>query len=328
MSEPHHHHQSLSLPADPFLRSSLMMSPSHNAGAGESPGICLSDDEGDSDERVDILADFDEALAKRRLLHSHQVDRVVLTIDQQRSMGIEVGVNITAEHPWQQIARSTLLDHLPDDLANGAAFRQKLRAGYGPAGDPLVLIGYVADESEMQDVFVVYDSTASALRASLYIEQLEANERRLTRLAQFKRPRARRPALDDPAAAAPDRHRFEPRTRRVDVEVQSVYPLKHSQRRFDVRRTADVCDGYAQLVPVAGVEFANVGRRRVEAVVQSTAARVSFEQQTEPLFPSNAWTQYLYELNPGGLCILSGCGAAEVSARLQNSLHTFRFDWA
>lgn len=243
------------------------------------------------DEHFNFPDNFDEARARRHLMRSRRAVRIALTVEQQRNMGLEVGVNVTAEHPWRQLSKTVLLDYLSDDTAEALRCKEILRSF---ADDDLVLVGYSDAHSDEQDVFVLFDSAAAAHQASVYIEQLEAYERRKTHRAQNKQPRPWR-SLGSEAEVAHMQRLARPPV--VDVEVQSVYPMQHPHRAFQLRRTADACDGYAQLVPAANAgDFDNVRRRRVDQFVQSAAQRVALEQQTDPLFPSNAWTQYLYEI--------------------------------
>lgn len=274
----------------------------HSASDQVKTELNLNDDERYSDyvssddcddEHFNFPANFDEARARRHLLRSRRAILIALTVEQQRNMGLEVGVNVTAEHPWQQLHKTVLLDYLTADTADAVRFLENLRSF---ADDDLVLVGYSDAHSDEQDMFVMFESATAAQDASVYIEQLEAFERHKTHRAQNKQPRPWQ-SLGSEAEVAHMQRLARPPV--VDVEVQSVYPMLHPNRTFEMRRTADACDGYAQLVPANAGDFENVRRRRVDQFVQSAAQRVALEQQTDPLFPSNAWTQYLYEIEQG-----------------------------
>jgi len=96
-----------------------------------------------------------------------------------------------------------------------------------------------------------------------------------------------------------DRFRVKQQTDTIDVELQSVYPVKHSKNaKLSIRKVEDARDGYVELVP-GRLKFDNVLRKRIDTSVQSAPSRVATEQQTDPTFPTNAWSQYLYEINEG-----------------------------
>lgn len=57
----------------------------------------------------------------------------------------------------------------------------------------------------------------------------------------------------------------------------------------------DVRDGYVELVP-GKVRFNNIQRKLVDFAVQTGASKVHKHQQTDPTFPTNSWSQYLYEI--------------------------------
>jgi dynein intermediate chain 3, axonemal len=85
-------------------------------------------------------------------------------------------------------------------------------------------------------------------------------------------------------------------TSESDEQIQSVYPMRYSDGNFKYRFSDDVRDGYAELLPDKKVHFENVHRKMIDRAVQSGASKVTEEQQTDPTFPTNAWSQYLYEL--------------------------------
>lgn len=242
------------------------------------------------DDGFEFPENFDEARTRRRLLRSRNCAKIVLSVEQQREMGIEIGVNVTAEHPWQQLKKSVLQDYLAYDTHEAVEFKNKLKTF---DDDELILVGYAAALSEEQDTFLFFENSNAAQEAGVLISQIEASERRKARRAQIKQPRI----WNSLGSEKEVEHMLRLERRPVvDVEIQSVYPMHHPHKAFVMRRAMDVCDGYAELVPRRASDFANVSRKRVDMHVQSAAPRVAVEQQTDPLFPANAWTQYLYEI--------------------------------
>lgn len=205
-------------------------------------------------------------------------------------MAIEIGVNISTENPWKQITRDILLDYLDFDDDKQLAFKELL---LDMQPNEMVLLGYAASLSEDEDTFLFFNHTDVAKEASHLIEQLEAFERRRARRALIKQPRKWKSLGSE---AMVDLFVQPPKLDNVDVEVQSVFPFKHSNAPFQLRLVADVRDGYLELVPRKNVPIVNVNRRLVDTYVQSKPPQVHLEQQTDPTFPTNAWSQYLYEI--------------------------------
>lgn len=216
-----------------------------------------------------------------------------ISLEQQRDMGLEIGVNVTAEHPWKQIRIDILGDYLSAETPESAAFRQKLDS-FGD--DKFVLVGYAAALSEDVDTFLFFETSAAAEEASVLIGQIEAAERRKARRAQVKHPRKWKSFGSEVEVDIMTRKKREDV---VEVEIQSLYPMGHPHKAFQMRRSTDVRDGYVELVPRKPQDFQNVCRKRVDTVMQSAEPRVNLEQQTDPTFPTNAWSQYLYEIGQG-----------------------------
>lgn len=123
--------------------------------------------------------------------------------------------------------------------------------------------------------------------ASQLIEKLEISQRFKIKRALYKKPRhsilKQKPVKSSASSST------------VVVEIQTVYPIHDKQVRFSQRLSTDVRDGYMELLPGQS-EFQNVYQKQIDISVQSAPERVDLEQQTDPIFPTNAWTQYLYEI--------------------------------
>lgn len=205
-------------------------------------------------------------------------------------MCIEVGINLSAENPWRQISKQYLEDHMSTDTYEMSILKEKLKE----VDDPLLLVGYVPHLSdETKDIFIIYLDEATSKEAAHIIKQMEAYERRKIMKAIEKYPR---PYKSMGSEAAVDSYVSVPRPNIVDVELQSVYPMRYSQVNFQFRFSDDVHDGYAELLPDKKVHFDNVYRKMIDRSIQSGSLLVTEEQQTDPTFPTNAWSQYLYEL--------------------------------
>lgn len=210
-------------------------------------------------------------------------------------MALEIGVNLTAEHPWKQIKRDIVLDYV---VENGTAEVDRLREKISlMAEDELVLVGYVPSLSDDEnDVFIFFENATIAKEAGLIIQKIESNERRKAKAAIFKKPnqwRSLGSEVEVDLCVKPQKVEF------IDVEIQSIYPVNFDYKPFEMRFADNSRDGYIELLP-RKLGFENINRLTVDVAIQSAPPRVHLEQQTDPTFPANAWAQYLYEIADDG----------------------------
>lgn len=206
-------------------------------------------------------------------------------------MFIEIGVDLSHENPWKQISKRYLEDNLSSDSYEMKVLKEKLME---IEDDPLLLIGYVSHLSdETQDTFIIYLDELTCKEASEIIKRLEAVERRKIVKAIIKYPR---PYQSMGSENEVDMYVKKKRSNLVDVELQSVYPMRYTNANFGYRFADDVRDGYAELLPLKKLNVQNVQRRMIDRSIQSGAIKVTEEQQTDPTFPTNAWSQYLYDM--------------------------------
>lgn len=213
----------------------------------------------------------------------------------QREVGLEVGVNITAEHPFKQIKRAKLLDSLTDESSEV----EKLRTILNRSDMEMVLVGYIPVPTmakNKDDKFLFFQNDVIARDASEIIEKLEACERRKSHRSVYKRSRPWKSlGSEKEVDFIVDREN----KKSVDVDVQCIYRMGHVYPPFTQRLVADARDGYIDLILKKGV-FSNLERRRVDFPIQSSAKRAPREQQTDPTFPSDEWSQYLYKIEQNG----------------------------
>lgn len=203
-------------------------------------------------------------------------------------------MNITAEHPFKQIKRSIILDSLTDESLE----IEKLRDLLSRSDMDTVLVGYIpmTTVSGNQEKFLFFQNDSVAREASEIIEKLEASERRKSNRSIYKRPRPWKSlGSEREVDFLVDREN----KKSVDVDIQCIYKVNRAYKPFTQRLVADARDGYIDLVFKKGV-FTNLGRKRVDFPIQSSAKRVTREQQTDPTFPSDEWSQYLYQIEKNG----------------------------
>lgn len=254
---------------------------------------CESDSD---DEDKALLEGFNLMVTRQRLGSYDFCTKITLDADQQKGLKLEVGVHVSEENPWKQIRRQPLLDYLPDDEnapKEVQEFRLKL---FEMRDDDFILVGYAAPIIDIVDknTYLFYADVEPANEAVSLIRVLEAFERQRTRNKIYKYSRPWKGQGSDKQI---DLMIEKKRKDKVEVEIQRLCPVNAIQKPLEFRFAEDVRDGYVELVPKTK-ENNIVVRRRISVAVQSAAQRVESEQQTDPTFPANAWTQYFYELPP------------------------------
>lgn len=213
--------------------------------------------------------------------------------EQQKELFIEVGVQLSHQYPWRQLSKKFFCDHLSTDTFEMKTLKEKLK---DVDDDRMMLIGFAAHLSdESQDVFVIFSDDETCKHACDLIKKLEAYERRKLNREIVKYPR---PYESMGSELEVDNYVRTRRDNLVDVELQSVYPMRYSKANFGFRLTDDVRDGYSELLPSRKLtKNDNVIRRMIDRSIQSGALKVTEQQQTDPTFPTNAWSQYIYDLD-------------------------------
>lgn len=139
-------------------------------------------------------------------------------------------------------------------------------------------------------MFIVYDEIESILIATELIKKLEIWKRFQVKRALNKKPsRTIVPSRLDLLPKEPPRPR-------ISVELQTSHETVHKAVQFSFRTSTDCRDGYLELRPLKTETFQNVHRKRIAQGIQSAAQRIDRAQQTDPTFPTNAHTQYSYEI--------------------------------
>ncbi|KFB38102.1 AGAP000990-PA-like protein [Anopheles sinensis] len=242
------------------------------------------------DEEVSMIFGFEENDARQKLNSFPKCSRLVISPDLQAELGMEIGSAVSVEHPWREIKKEVLEEHLPGKTKVQRQLKDRLR-DLEPGR--LVLMGYLADQStEEENVFAVFTDQRETREARELIRRLELVERLWAAAAMRKK--ARRWQSHD---SERDVENFIPkqRTNVVNVESQSIFPAQRAGScRFRLRLVGDARDGYVALLPKGA--FRNIVRKSIDFGVQLRPQKVHKFQQTDPTFPTNAWSQYLYEI--------------------------------
>lgn len=241
------------------------------------------------DEDYFAIVGFDEEEARNQLFSFQNCTKIILGVELQRDMGLEVGPNISAEKPWKQIRKEVLEEFLPEDSPELIDLKIKLRE---MDDGQLILFGYASHLSEENDVFVIFENEKTSKEASEIIRKFEILDRLKARNLVIKQPR---PWTSAGSEKEVDLMTPERREGGAFVEIQSTYPIRQKAKNFSMRLVEDAQDGYVELTP---------GRKKIEIVYKKTNDMAiqcgsipnHKEQQTDPTFPTNAWSQYLYEI--------------------------------
>uniref|UniRef100_A0A336M1S0 CSON008647 protein n=1 Tax=Culicoides sonorensis TaxID=179676 RepID=A0A336M1S0_CULSO len=241
------------------------------------------------DEDYFAIVGFDEEEARKQLLSFPECTKITLDRDLQQDMGVEVGPNVSAEKPWKQIRKEILEDYLPDDTPALMDLKIKLRE---MESGQLVLFGYAPQFSDHGDVFVVFENERVSKEASEIVRKLEILDRLKARNLIIKQPRKW-----EGAGSEREVDLFQPESRETSsyVEVQSTYPIRKANSIFTMRLCEDLRDGYVELVP-GRIKIETVYKKTNDMPIQCGSIPCHKYQQTDPTFPTNAWSQYLYEI--------------------------------
>lgn len=239
--------------------------------------------------------------ARHRLTSSEHCIKIDLDRKIQQELGLEIGVNVSHEHPWKQIRRSDLLYHLSETLPTSERIKE-LHDKLSEAEEvDYVLVGYAlpitkADEA---NTFLVY-AEPKLLEDSIIdiIRNLELFERVRTEKTIYKRAKPWRSLGSEKEVNLNVDVR---KTEKIEIEIQRISAPNRHHAPLQLRLAGDIRDGYVELLPKAA-DFDCVQRKRVSIGIQSAIQRVHSEQQTDPTFPTNAWTQYCYEMPTDRKC--------------------------
>ncbi|KAH8322432.1 hypothetical protein KR067_004858 [Drosophila pandora] len=259
--------------------------------------------EPDSDEEIGDLRNlYNIQESWRTLMNLPSCQKIMVSERAQKILKIEVGINVTQEFPWKQVQFKDLRDVLFDELENVAELVKKFKH-FNP--EHYVLLGFCPiltesdDDPPEGDPFICYTSIKESKLAMGIIQNMEHFDRwRMQRRLRKKPRRWVSQGTEDEMTILVEHFRDDP----IDVEIQSVYPIQEPRHvAFTHRMTRDVRDGVIELLPNENVKWDNVTKKRINVAIQSAPAVVEREQQTNPTFPSNAWSQYLYEIDDDDL---------------------------
>uniref|UniRef100_A0A182NBD4 WD repeat-containing protein 63 n=1 Tax=Anopheles dirus TaxID=7168 RepID=A0A182NBD4_9DIPT len=242
------------------------------------------------DEEFEDIFGFDDEEAWNRLRSFTNTTKILLSPQLQTELEITLGKNITDEHPWRAITKEALQKCLGPALQTETELKDsldRLEAGSN------ILIEYLPEQSDQEDIFLVYYDVSEINEASEIIRKLELLERLKQKVLTEKRAQQKWSGECTEEDIA--RWKRAPQEENVQTDAQSVLPIRRVDQTVGVRSVSSVPDGYVELLPHKW-KTVNIPRKIAERGIQARPQAFANAQQTEPAFPSNAATQYLLDV--------------------------------
>lgn len=247
-----------------------------------------------SDSEDDLLVGFNETSARRALLDQNNI-QIGLNREQQKDLGVEIGKNVSGEKQWKEIAKQKVQDNFTYAHRTEIPEIKMLYELLSELDDKeRMLVGYMGAATLSTDENEPFSFSTDAKATGQLVRQLEANDRRRLKRILYKYPRSWH---DGDSEQAVDLLVEKSRSHATEIEIQRLRPIRQRTKCFTFRMAEDARDGYVELVPRKhGHDFDVLERRKIDVAVQAALQCVDKDQQTDPTFPANAWTQYCYEL--------------------------------
>lgn len=246
------------------------------------------------DSEDDLLEGFNETSARRALLDQNNI-QIDLNHEQQRDLGLEIGTNVSGEKQWKEIPKQKIQDNFT--YAHRTEISE-IKMLYGLLSElddkERMLIGYMGAATLSTDEKEAFSISTDAKTTGQIVRQLEAYDRQWLKGILYKYPCSWQGGESEQAVNLLVETM---RPYSTEVEIQRLRPIRQRSKCFTFRMAEDVRDGYVELVPRRhGRDYDVLERRKIDVSVQAALRCVDRNQQTDPTFPANAWTQYCYEL--------------------------------
>lgn len=232
--------------------------------------------------------DEEKTKHKKKFVPNYEVDgvvKVILEKSTQTSIGVLVGIDVTGEQPWKTVKKELLFDNIAvlGDESPFAVLKPELEANE----DEEILLGYIPDETNDYDEFYVCLTSESkdhcGAQSTKYLKkQIKKLEKMVHKTPKTWKSLGSEKEIDDTII------KYERPL--LKLEIKTKYPKPYEPKRFTIRSTDDVKDGYTELVPNR-LKYENVEKMRVDFAAQAVPNTISSEAQTIPKFPENVWTQ-------------------------------------
>ncbi|KAH9643328.1 hypothetical protein HF086_012998 [Spodoptera exigua] len=225
---------------------------------------------------------------RKRFIPKYQVEGVcVLTLSEETQLQIDlvVGVQVNAQYPWKTVEKSKLQESI--ELGGELSEFFPLRKEIEEYPEDEILMGYIVDESKDTDEFYICCTIEARDHCKQQSDKfIRRQEKKLQKAIQKKpRPWTSLGSESEIIEQEPINTR-----NLMEVEIKAKFPTEYQPKKFDVRDTDAVRDGFIELTAYRQ-RFNNVARRRIDCASQITPLSVDQVAQTYLKFPQNKWTQ-------------------------------------
>lgn len=215
-----------------------------------------------------------------------------MTEEQQRYLELKIGKHVTEQNMWKLVEKQKVAEFFSEkeqhfEIENLSDMLIETRADQ-------ILIGYISPYLDQGDgeTFLFCFGEREAETISEIVRQLEAKSRKDAKKILYKHPR---PWKTLGSEAEVDCLVDKPKSVKVEIEVQRLQRSESSPKKLGFRMAEDTRDGYVELLCDKS-ELKVIEIDRVDIGIQTTSQLASADQQTDPTFPANAWTQYHYDV--------------------------------
>ncbi|XP_045765320.1 dynein axonemal intermediate chain 3 [Maniola jurtina] len=225
---------------------------------------------------------------RKRFIPKYEVEGVSkLVLGEETQMQIEmvIGTHINAQNPWKFVEKEKIIESI--DLNGEASEFFNLRELLNDYTEELVLMGYIVDESKDVDEFYVCLTTEARDHCKQQSDKFIKRQQKKLEKAILKKPMPWKSLGSETEIIELIPINSRPL---LEIEIKAKFPKYYEPKKFNIRDTNSVRDGYIELTPYRQ-KFNNIFRQRVDCASQAAPSTVQRHAQTELRYPQNVWTQ-------------------------------------
>ncbi|KAG5900087.1 hypothetical protein JTB14_016057 [Gonioctena quinquepunctata] len=248
---------------------------------------------------------------QKDLFNINGVRRLRLSDLAQKIIGCVAGDHVTAESPWMYVDKEKLQDNL--ELHEESSEFLPLKKEIIDFPRHQFLIGYIPDESrDFEEFYICVTEDATDTVKDIIQKMQSDQEQRLFNTVN----KTVKEWFPQGAGEEVDEAIVKNSRPLIEVEVESQYPIFSTKVQFKTVKAEERRDGYMELRYV-DEDLEHVYRKRIDASVQVAPQYILAEAQTICTYPSNAATQYQYEVDESEN-LLEKCKKSIISYAEQN----------
>ncbi|CAH2991500.1 unnamed protein product [Chilo suppressalis] len=225
---------------------------------------------------------------RKRFVPKYEVDgvyKVLLGEETQLQIEMVIGMHVNAQYPWKSVSKAKIMESIEvgGELSEFYPIKEHIEA----YTEEMMLLGYIVDESKDTDEFYICCTIEARDHCKQQSERfIRRQEKKLEKAVQ-KKPRPWKSLGSDKEIIELKPFNTRPL---MEMEIRAKFPTEYQPKKFQVRDSNSVRDGYIELTPFRQ-KFNNVYRRRVDCASQIAPPMINTEAQTVLRYPQNKWTQ-------------------------------------